>query len=146
MSRITSIANGNGLVSFGLNDGSVFHMSNTNHKGKCTEAFFGSSDDSDSAFHFDADLNHVSFSNGAIRVELQDASIITASKLSDDNFEICHLNMLNETDSGCSTADKNKEDNREFFAYISFFNDHEAYTHDGCTLFVTHNNCTEVLF
>lgn len=146
MSRITSIAYGNGLVSFGLNDGSIFHMSNTNHKGKCNKAFYGSSDDSDSDFHFDAGMKYITFSDGAIRAELQDASIIAISKLSDNNFEICHINTLNETHAACSTSHKKNEDYSDVFAYISFFNNHEAYTPDGCTLFVTHNNCTEVLF
>lgn len=145
MSKITSIANGNGLVSFGLNDGSVFHMSNTNHQGKCNQAFFGSSDDSDHAFHYDTDLHYITFSDGAIRAEAQDV-LITASKLSDGNFEVCEYNKLNETDSGCATAYKNKEDHSELFAYIEFFANHQAHRVDGCTLLVAHNNCTEFLY
>ncbi len=138
MSRIQSIAHGNGLFSLRLDDGSVFHMDEGDDHNKCDEAWFGNDEEEEGL-----DIKYISYDKAVVTIEFQDDSIpVYISVLPDGNYESCQIDYLNETNSGCKTIQKNSG-NAEF---LDFFINSKAYALGGCSLLVEHKGCADFVY
>lgn len=160
MSKISTIAYSNGLLSLRIDDGYVFQMSNEAHKKHCLlKALRPSMWNNDTSLSFSLTL-----SNKVLKTKIQDYISTfseTLYKLADGNYEVCSVKrwsdsffseifpesqVPNDEATTCRTAYKENADDSHIFSVFDFFDNHDAHRTHDCKLLVTYNNCTEALF
>ena len=152
MSKITAMSYKHNIFTFKLEDGSTFLISAEKPQQKCDWGIIQVRNYSfiDSVLlSFDGAVMRSDsvqkFYNSDARYKRSD----TITKLSDGNFELCRSELF-FTDSKSSNSSSSHEEvachtilNSTKLGDWDFYNNHEAYRLDDCTLVVTHNNCTE---
>jgi hypothetical protein len=142
MSKINSIAFSKYLLTFGLDDGSVFHYS-TGGSHSCPKMTLLYPDNLETNEN-EVNPGYFEVTKDGMKDISVDGTQHIYTKLNGSNYEYCNLG--HSAQPACKTIDLNKPWNYGVKFVIDFMSNNEAHMGGGCSLHVTYDNCTETLY